>query len=109
MTDFLLFVIICFLCSINNKLKKQTKKQKKEVPVQDMLPQYLGKTCEVTANNFMNIYIGILRDYDSEWIVLECEATKCNPKNLFKSSDKEQQVITRVLKIASISDMKEIK
>lgn len=106
MTNFLLFIIICYLYCINDKLKKPNKDRKKETSIQELLPTYVGKTCEISFNKCKAAVVGILRDIDDEWIVLDCYTEKSNSK---KARKEDQQTVTKIFKISIIADVKEIK
>lgn len=66
MTNFFLFIIICYLYCINEKLKKPNKDEKKDISIQELLPTYIGKTCEISFHTFKAAVVGILRDIDDE-------------------------------------------
>ena len=106
MTNFLLLIIICFLYSIRNSLKKPKETVEKEPSIQELLPTFLGKTCEISFLRLKANIKGILRDIDDEWIVIDCIEEKFNYKKL---RTEEKQTVTNVFKISILSDIKEIK
>lgn len=100
MTNFLVIVVIGLLIYIICEYKKEEKELKKDISYKEVVPQFLGKNCEIVLKKSLvsidAIYSvkGILTDVDEEWIMLE---------RVEKSKKK-----VRVLRIDNISGIKEI-
>ena len=91
-------ILIYFLCMfIEHTEKKKTKE--KDSSWNRVLPQYIGKHCEITVKDplvyidIMHSVKGLLLDVDDEWIMLECKGKK---------------TIKKILRISNISSVKEI-
>ena len=70
---FFLIVIIGLLIYLISEYKKEKKPFGDRLPWKKLLPEYIGKACEITVKDpLVNIDImfsvtGILRDVDDEW------------------------------------------
>lgn len=97
---FFLIVIIGLLIYLISEHKKEKKPSGDRLPWKKLLPEYIGKTCEITVKNpLVNIDImfsvtGILRDVDDEWLEIEC-------------TEKTKKVL-KIFRIENIGGVKEI-
>ncbi len=100
MTIFFLIVITGLLIYLISEYKKDKKPASARLPWEKLLPEYIGKTCEITVKDpLVNIDImfsvtGILRDADDEWLVMEC-------------TEKKKKVL-KIFRIENIGGVKEI-
>lgn len=100
MVIFLLIVIIGMLIYIICEYKKEKKTDKKQMPWGKLLPEYVGKNCEIVVEDpLVNIDImysvkGILTDVDDEWLEMECTIKK--------------KKVLKIFRIDNISGVKEI-
>ena len=103
MVIFLLIVIIGMLIYIiceYKKEKKTDKNRQKQMPWGKLLPEYVGKNCEIVVKDpLVNIDImysvkGILTDVDDEWLEMECTIKK--------------KKVLKIFRIDNISGVKEI-
>lgn len=107
MTNFLLIIAVLLLAYMayrmhtDRKQKGEEKSDKPQMPFEKILPDYLGKRCELTVKDPMpaiDIILsvtGVLSDLDEEWLMLEIETKK--KKSL------------KLLRIENIKNVKEIK
>lgn len=105
MTGFLVFVIFCLCCSILSEVKKfnhKDKKKDKEYPIiQEILPTFIGKKCEITVKDAMFLIdvvysvSGVIQDMDDEWVLIETVQFK--------------KTVIKMLRLSLIKDVKELK
>ena len=93
-------VIIILLIYIIYEIKKnQGTKEEPECSFQDILPEFVGKTCEITLKEPLMMIDavcsvkGTLADVDDEWVVMETWRKKKNTK------------IFRIKNISGINDL----
>lgn len=106
MTDFLLLIIAVLLGYMTYMMHKEKKKQtgepdKQQLPMAQILPDYLNKKCELrvkdamVAIDVMYSATGTLVDMDDEWLMLEVETKK--------------KTVRKLLRVNSVKSVKEIK
>lgn len=107
MTDFLLLIIVVLLGYMAYMMHKEKKQRqtgeadKTQLPMAQLLPDYLHKKCELrvkdamVAIDVMYSATGILVDLDDEWLMLEVETKK--------------KTIRKLLRVDSVKGVKEIK
>lgn len=110
MNSLFLFLILCVLILINDKLNKlleNNKKEKKNMKsYKELLPSYQGKLCEIGLtkylatldhlyNNSLNIKARII-DFDDEWVILETY-----------KKEKKYECIVRISNINNIIEINE--
>lgn len=87
---FFLIVIIGLLIYLISEYKKEKKPFGDRLPWIKLLPEYIGKACEITVKDpLVNIDImfsvtGILRDVDDEWLEIECTEKKKKVLKIFR-------------------------
>ena len=93
MTDLLLIIIIGmlgYMIYYMKKLSGEDKKEKLKLSFEKILPDYVGKRCEIYVNDSMvsiNIVIsvtGVLVDMDDEWLMMEVENKKKKVQKIFR-------------------------
>ena len=84
-------VIIILLIYIIYEIKKnQGTKEEPECSFQDILPEFVGKTCEITLKEPLMMIDavcsvkGTLADVDDEWVVMETWKRKKKNSNIFR-------------------------
>lgn len=107
MTNFLLLIIavmlgyMAYMMHTERKRKRTGETDKTQLPMAQILPDYLNKKCELkikdamVAIDVMFSATGTLVDLDDEWLMLEVETKK--------------KTITKLLRVDSIKSVKEIK
>lgn len=107
MTNFLLLIIavmlgyMAYMMHTERKQKRTGETDKPQLPMAQILPDYLNKKCELkvkdamVAIDVMFSATGTLVDLDDEWLMLEVETKK--------------KTITKLLRVDSIKSVKEIK
>ncbi|MBQ7898396.1 MAG: hypothetical protein IJ307_00920 [Bacteroidales bacterium] len=101
MTDFLLIVIVCQLAYVIHYMKKPEKGEKTSMDYSKVMPQYIGKECELIlkealyAIDIMYSVTGKIIDCDEAWVVIEV-------------TDKKKTV-QKIIQISNIGSLKEIK
>lgn len=110
MNSFFLFLIVCLLITINDKLnkliKKDQKMKKEKKSYNDLLPSFKGKYCEISLTKYLtsldHLYNGMMNikariiEFDDEWVVLETY-----------KKDKKYQNIVRISYINDIIEINE--
>lgn len=100
MTELLLLVIVCQLGWLIYKMKKPEKEMKKSIDYQKVMPDYIGKQCELLLKeplyelDIMYSLTGTILDCDSAWILVE-EIVK-------------KKHVQKLLRISNIHSIKEI-
>ena len=100
MVIFLLIVIIGMLIYIICEYKKEKKTDKKQMPWGKLLPEYVGKNCEIVVKDpLVNIDImysvkGILTDVDDEWLEMECTIKKKKVLKIFRIDNTDLAIVT---------------
>ena len=103
MVIFLLIVIIGMLIYIICEYKKEKKTDKKQMPWGKLLPEYVGKNCEIVVKDpLVNIDImysvkGILTDVDDEWLEMECTIKKKKVLKIFRIDNTDLAIVTDTL------------
>ncbi|MBO5347128.1 MAG: hypothetical protein J6A45_03225 [Lachnospiraceae bacterium] len=96
MTELLLIVVIGMLGYMIYYMKKLTgedKTEKSKLSFEKILPDYLGKKCEIyvkdsmAAIDIMSSVTGVLIDMDDEWLVMEVENKKKKLQKVFRISN----------------------
>ena len=101
MIEVLLIVIVCQLGYIIHNIKKPEKKEKKVMDYSKVMPQYIGKECELIlkealyAIDIMYSVTGKIIDCDEAWVMIEV-------------TDKKKSV-HKMIQISNIGSVKEIK
>ena len=81
----LFFVIVLIglaVCFLYEHMKEKKKEERRPVPWNRILREYIGKHCEITVKDpLMSIDVvfsvtGILTDVDDEWLEMECTEKK---------------------------------
>lgn len=100
MTDILLLVIVCQMAYLIHSMKKPEKEEKKPMDYQNILPSYIGKTCELILKDplygidVMYSVSGTVVDCDSAWVMIETTVKK--------------KPVRKMLRISNIRSIKEI-
>lgn len=107
MTNFLLLIIAALLGYMTYMMHKEKKQKqtgtpdKQQLPMAQILPDYLNKKCELRVKDAMMaidvLYsaTGTLIDLDDEWLMLEVETKK--------------KTVRKLLRVDSVRSVKEIK
>lgn len=101
MIEVLLTVIACQLGYIIHKMNKPQKKEKTSMDYSKVIPQYIGKECELIlkealyAIDIMYSVTGKIIDCDEAWVIIEV-------------ADKKKSV-QKMIQISNIGSIKEIK
>lgn len=101
MIEILLIIIVCQLGYLIHKMNKAQKKEKTFIDYSKVMPQYIGKDCELIlkealyAMDIMYSVTGKIIDCDETWVIIEV-------------SDKKKTV-QKMIQISNIGSLKEIK
>lgn len=101
MIEVLLTVIVCQLGYIIHKIKTPEKKEKNTIDYSKVMPQYIGKACELILKEALYeidiIYsvTGKIIDCDESWVVVEVTEKK--------------KPVQKMIQISNIGSLKEIK
>lgn len=100
MTEFLLLVIVCQLAWLIHNMKKPEEETRKSMDYQRIMPDYIGKQCELIlkeplyALDIIYSVTGTIMDCDGVWVLIE-EVVKKKP-------------VQKLLRISNIRSIKEI-
>lgn len=101
MIEILLTIIVCQLAYIIHKMNKPQKKEKMSMDYSKVMPQYIGKECELIlkealyAIDIMYSVTGRIIDCDEAWVIIEI-------------ADRKKSV-QKMIQISNIGSVKEIK
>lgn len=100
MNEFLLIVIVCQLAYLIHCVKKPEKEEKKPMEYHKVMPNYIGKKCELIlkeplyAIDIIYSVSGKVMDCDNTWVVIEVTVKK--------------KPVQKTLRISNIASIKEI-
>lgn len=101
MIEVLLLIIVCQLGYVIHTMKNPEKKEKKNMDYSKVMPQYIGKECELIlkeplyAIDIMYSVTGKIMDCDENWVVIEVTEKK--------------KTVQKMIQISNIGSLKEIK
>lgn len=101
MIEILLIVIVCQLGYLIHKMNKPQKKEKRVMDYSKVLPQYIGKECELIlkealyAIDITYSITGKIIDCDETWVMIEVVDKK--------------RTVQKIIQISNIGSLKEIK